>query len=324
MEVKEIESRTKSQLRLDENKKMPTTEVKNNIEKKQESERPRPASYVMETTVYNQKGESMGKIKLPENVFGLRPNADLVHQVVVSMTSSARNPIAHAKTRGEVRGGGKKPWKQKGTGQARHGSTRSPIWVGGGVTHGPRNDKNYDRKVNRKMKLKALYTILSQKMRDGEILFVDEFKLKEAKTKYAVEVLSNLKKISSFEKLLNKKTNIALIALGELDKDVMRSFRNIGNISMDEVRNINPVSLLNHKTLVLVNPEASIRSIQGRGGIDKEQLVKREEKTESKKVVKKAKTSVKKPSRAPKTKNHLSGGEGDTEASMPNVPKTKS
>ena len=110
----------------------------------------------METTVYNQKGTEAGKIKLSEAVFGLKWNADLVHQVVVSMNSVARTNVAHTKNRGEVRGGGKKPWQQKGTGRARHGSIRSPLWVGGGVTHGPRKDKDYSRKVNKKMKSKKV------------------------------------------------------------------------------------------------------------------------------------------------------------------------
>ena len=108
----------------------------------------------METKIYNQKGKPAGKIALPEAVFGVPWNADLVHQVVNSLRSKARTPVAHTKNRGEVRGGGKKPWQQKGIGKARHGSIRSPIWVGGGVTHGPRNDKNYDRKVNKKAKRK--------------------------------------------------------------------------------------------------------------------------------------------------------------------------
>src|SRR5690242_1243633 len=98
----------------------------------------------METKIYNHKGVETGKIQLPEDVFGVKWNADLVHQVVVSMESSARTAVAHVKNRGEVSGGGKKPWQQKGTGRARHGSIRSPIWVGGGVTHGPRKDKNFD------------------------------------------------------------------------------------------------------------------------------------------------------------------------------------
>ena len=146
----------------------------------------------METKIYNQKGKEAGKITLPEEVFGLPWNADLVHQVVTSMLANARTPVAHTKTRGEIRGGGKKPWKQKGTGRARHGSTRSPIWVGGGVTHGPRNDKIYARKINRKMKAKALYTILSKKAKDGEILFVDALSFSAPKTVEAKEILKNL------------------------------------------------------------------------------------------------------------------------------------
>ncbi|MDE1941428.1 MAG: 50S ribosomal protein L4, partial [Patescibacteria group bacterium] len=114
----------------------------------------------MEATVYNQQGKSAGKISLPEDIFNVPWNADLVHEIVRLMNSNSRTPVAHTKTRGEVRGGGRKPWKQKGTGRARHGSTRSPIWVGGGVAHGPRNEKNYSRKINRKAKSKALFTIL--------------------------------------------------------------------------------------------------------------------------------------------------------------------
>ena len=102
----------------------------------------------MESVVYNQEGKSVGKVTLPEALFGLAWNSDMVHQVVTSMMMDKRNAVAHTKNRGEVSGGGKKPWQQKGTGRARHGSTRSPIWVGGGITHGPRKDKNYSNSMN--------------------------------------------------------------------------------------------------------------------------------------------------------------------------------
>ncbi len=153
----------------------------------------------MEAKIYNQTGKESGTIKLPESVFGVPWNADLVHQVIVSMRSNDREAIAHTKTRGEVAGGGKKPWKQKGTGRARHGSIRSPLWVGGGVAHGPRNDKNFSRKINKKMKAKALFTLLSQKMRDGEVVFIDSLKFDAPKAKDAKAVLSSLSSIKGFE-----------------------------------------------------------------------------------------------------------------------------
>ena len=218
----------------------------------------------METTVYNQKGESAGKVKLPESVFGIKWNADLVHQVVVSMQSSARHPIAHTKTRGEVRGGGKKPWQQKGTGRARHGSTRSPIWVGGGVAHGPRNEKNYDRKINKKAKVKAFLTILSQKYRDGEVLFVDSIAFGAPKAKDAKTVLTALSKIKGFEKLGTKPKNAAIIAVDKKNPELMKSFQNFGNVGVEEFRTVNPVSVLNHKYIVITNPAESLKMLENK------------------------------------------------------------
>jgi large subunit ribosomal protein L4 len=212
----------------------------------------------MEASVYNQKGAGAGSITLPESVFGLKWNADLVHQVVVSMESTARASIAHAKNRGDVRGGGKKPWKQKGTGRARHGSTRSPIWVGGGVTHGPLKDKNYDRKVNKKMKTKALYTILSAKYKQGNILFIDSLSFTQPKTKDAVTTLGSLSKVTGFTDLLSKKRNSAYIALAAHSVSTKKSFANMGNVEVDEIRNINPVDLMKYKYLVIENPKESL------------------------------------------------------------------
>lgn len=255
----------------------------------------------MEAQVYNEKGEAKGKVTLPESVFGLSWNADLVHQVVVSMTSTARNPIAHTKTRGEVRGGGKKPWKQKGTGQARHGSTRSPIWVGGGVAHGPRNDKNYDRKVNRKMKAKALFTILSQKMRDGEITFLDSVSVKDGKTKNALDVISHIRKIPGFDTIVNKKQNALYVAIPERNESNTRGFGNIGNVILEETRNMNPVTILQYKGLVIVDPDATIKfllnKLSNSAGADvvveKKEKVSAPKKAATVKKVTKAKAKVK-------------------------------
>lgn len=217
----------------------------------------------MEALIYDNKGKEAGKIKLPEELFGLSWNADLVHQVATSLQSNMRKNIAHTKTRGEVRGGGKKPWQQKGTGRARHGSTRSPIWVGGGVAHGPRNDKNYQRVVNKSMRTKALYTILSRKFKEGEVLFVDSLNLSTPKTKDAVALMKNLSKVKGFEKLENKRKNAALFATAVKSIGTEKSMRNIGSLEVVEARNLNPISLLTYKYLVIENPEASLKVLPG-------------------------------------------------------------
>jgi large subunit ribosomal protein L4 len=218
----------------------------------------------MEATIYNIKGTKAGSINLPESIFGLPWNADLVHQVATSMESSARTNVAHTKGRGAVSGGGKKPWKQKGTGRARHGSTRSPIWVGGGVTHGPDNGKNFFRKVNKKMKAKALYTILSAKHRDGEVLFVDSLELANPKTKDARAALVTLAGIKGFDMLMKKRRNSTYIGIPEKNENVSRGMSNIGNLVVDEIRNVSPLDLLKYKYVVIANPEKSLPIISSK------------------------------------------------------------
>ncbi|KND48049.1 MAG: ribosomal protein L4 [Parcubacteria bacterium C7867-006] len=215
----------------------------------------------METVIYNTKGKEAGKISLPEAVFGLKWNADLVHQVVTSMESSARTNVAHTKNRGDVRGGGKKPWQQKGTGRARHGSIRSPLWRKGGVTHGPLKEENFERKVNKKMKAKALYTILSSKLKKGQILFVDDISMTAPKTKDAVSVVSNLSKIKGYTDLLSKRKNSAYINLADKNINTEKSFRNMNNLVVDEIRNMNPVDLMKYKYVVISNPEKALPQI---------------------------------------------------------------
>ncbi|MEK7596683.1 MAG: 50S ribosomal protein L4 [Patescibacteria group bacterium] len=221
-------------------------------------------AHTTEATIYNTKGASVGTAPLPEKIFGLPWNADLVHQVMHSMMSSARQPIAHTKTRGEVRGGGKKPWRQKGTGRARHGSTRSPLWIGGGVAHGPRKDKNYDRKINKTMKTKAFMTLLSKKWKDGEILFVDSLSFSSPKTTEAKTVLVSLAKVAGFEKLSTKPKNAVFISLAKKDINVEKSFRNIGSVSLDETRNLNLLDVLNHKFIIIENPVESMKALENK------------------------------------------------------------
>jgi len=217
----------------------------------------------MEAKVYNQTGKETGKVELPANIFGVKWNANLVHQVITSMLSNARNTVADTKGRGEVSGGGKKPWRQKGTGRARHGSSRSPIWKGGGVTHGPTSEINYKRKINKKMKLKALYSILSAKLKDGEIIMLDDLKLASPKVKVAQETLINLAK-TGFEKINYKIGKRVIIATPELDENIQKSFRNIKSATVEEVRNLNPLSLVNYKYIVFVRPEDSLKKVLAR------------------------------------------------------------
>jgi len=219
---------------------------------------------VLETEVYNQKGKSVGKLELPQTIFGLPWNGDLVHQVVTAMQANARTPVAHTKNRSDVRGGGRKPWKQKGTGRARHGSSRSPIWKGGGVTHGPRNEKSYEQKINKKMRIKALFTVLSEKLRKGQILFVEEMTLKNIKTKDAVTVVNDLSGVKGFEKITGgKKTNLYITVPAKSDT-LKKSFANINTVEIDEIRNINPVDLLAFRYIIITQPKESIAFLGGK------------------------------------------------------------
>jgi len=214
--------------------------------------------------VYNTEGKEAGKAVLPEEVFGVAWNNDLVHQVAVSMQANARTPIAHTKNRAEVRGGGRKPWAQKGTGRARHGSSRSPIWRGGGITHGPRNEKDFSKKINKQMRRKALFTMLSRKLKDGEVLFVESFAFAEPKTARAKEMLGNLASVSGFEQLKTKRKNAAFVAIPGNDMNTKKSFSNFGNIEIDEVRNLNVVDLLRKKFLIIESPKEAVAVLVGK------------------------------------------------------------
>lgn len=224
----------------------------------------KPVAGTLETEVYNQKGKSVGKLTLPETIFGLSWNGDLVHQVVTAMQANARTPVAHTKDRSDVRGGGRKPWKQKGTGRARHGSTRSPIWKGGGVTHGPRNEKSYEQKINKKMRIKALFTVLSEKYRKGQILFVEELALKNIKTKEAVTVIKDLSAIGGFEKMTGGKKVNLYITVPAKSENLKKSFANIKTVEIDEVRNMNPVDLLAFRHIIISQPKESIAFLGGK------------------------------------------------------------
>ncbi len=216
----------------------------------------------METTLYNQTGKPAGKLTLPEKIFGVKWNEALVHQVVTSMMGNARIPWAHTKNRGEVSGTGKKPWKQKGTGQARHGSRRSPIWVGGGIAHGPRNERKYDRKINKSMRAKALFTILSKKFQDGEVLFIDSIALSEPKASLAKSILNSFNK-GDFKGISTRK-NAAFVAFNEKNENNIKGFRNFSNVETGSVKDLNPVDVLGYKYVVIENPESAFKTLSAR------------------------------------------------------------
>ncbi len=218
----------------------------------------------LSATVYNQKGSSAGSFDLPESVFGVKWNADLVHQVAISMQANKRSGTAHTKDRGEVSGGGKKPWKQKGTGRARHGSSRSPIWVGGGVTFGPRSEKEYSQKINKKMRSKALFSVLSKKLSLGKVLLVDTISLSEMKTKSAVDVISSLAKISGFEKLTSKKPTNTLLALSTSDRVIEKSFANLPGVTVGLAKDLNALSAMTFNHIVLVNPKETLATLEAK------------------------------------------------------------
>lgn len=199
----------------------------------------------MEYPLYNQKAENVGRVDLPDRIFNLEMNNDLVHQIVTSQMSNKRQVIAHAKGRGEVRGGGKKPWKQKGTGRARHASIRSPIWKGGGVTFGPTKERIFKKKINKKMARKALFMALSSKVKDKQLFVLDNIILENPKTKEMAVIWKNL------SALMDKKPN-ALLILPITGDNVKRSTANLINLSVIEARNLNPLEVLSHKYMILI------------------------------------------------------------------------
>ncbi len=221
----------------------------------------------MKTDIYNAQGKKAGSLDLPETIFGVAWNDSLMHQVVTSMQDNARTNVAHTKGRGEVRGGGRKPWRQKGTGRARHGSTRSPIWKGGGVTHGPRKDENFSRTIPKKMRAKALFMALSRKLAAGEIVFVDSFGIDKPSTSSAKKAMVALTK--NFEKLGAKKKNIALVAFADAKEASTKSFRNIGNVQSSAVKDLNPLAVLKYSFLVIENPEAAVAILNHRAPAQK-------------------------------------------------------
>jgi large subunit ribosomal protein L4 len=218
----------------------------------------------MNAKIYSREGKETGDVTLPETVFGVAWNPNLVHEVVIGMQANARAGTAHTKDRSEVRGGGRKPWKQKGTGRARHGSRRSPIWTGGGVTFGPRTEKDYSVKINKKVRIKALATVLSKKLADQEVFFVDSLSMEEPKTKDAKAIIAALAKGFDQAPLATKRKNAAIVVLAERNLATEKSFRNFGNIEVMQAKDVNPVDLLTYKYVVVADASNSVEILEKR------------------------------------------------------------
>jgi large subunit ribosomal protein L4 len=192
--------------------------------------------------IYNQKGEVKSEMEMPKFLME-KWNPLLVKQVVDSILANARQVLANTKGRGEVRGGGKKPWKQKGTGRARSGSSRSPLWKGGGVTFGPKKERNFSKKINKKMLKKALLSVLSKKAKEGELMLVESFELSSPKTK---AVSGMVKRITGGKS--------ALILIGKDNKNASLSFRNLSRVKVLMPENLNAYELLNSKNVLMDKP----------------------------------------------------------------------
>jgi len=204
----------------------------------------------MKVSVYDQQGKEVGTTILPKEIFDVSMNSDLVHQVMVSQMANRRRVIAHTKDRGEVRGGGRKPWRQKGTGRARHGSIRSPIWRGGGVTFGPTKERNFKKEIPKKMQRKALMAVLSAKAKNNLLLILDELNIERTKTKLMDNVL---KKLPCAGKS-------CLIALPRNEKNIILAARNLAKTETVEARNLNCLDLLSFKYLIM--PKESIKTLE--------------------------------------------------------------
>jgi len=193
---------------------------------------------VTELSLYNIKGEEVGEFSLKEDIFNAKINKYIVHQIVSRYLADKRRGTASTKTRGKVSGGGAKPWRQKGTGRARAGSNRSPIWVGGGTVFGPQ-PRDYSFSLPRKMRIAAIKSILSDKVKNKEVIILDQLILEDNKTKKMVEILKNL---NALEK--------PLIIIDQKDQDIEKVVRNIDGAMVLPASQINSYDLLNHRKLI--------------------------------------------------------------------------
>ena len=213
---------------------------------------------IMNVNLYNQGGEVIGEVNLPERIFDLKLNPDLVHQVLTSQLANARQVIAHTKGRGEVRGGGRKPWRQKGTGRARHASIRSPIWRGGGVTFGPTKERNFKKKINKTMKRRALFMVLSSKVRDGEFLMLDDLRFENMKTKAAAGFFKNISANLAGCRQGKKKSDSILLVTPRANRGIVRAVGNLPFAGVQPADSLNIGEVLGNKYLIMLKDAVAV------------------------------------------------------------------
>ena len=212
----------------------------------------------MKTELYNQSGELMGNVELPDKIFGVAMNEDLVRQVLEAQSANSRRVIAHTKDRSEVRGGGKKPWKQKGTGRARHASIRSPIWKGGGVAFGPTKERNFSKKINKKMKRSALFMALSSKLKDGQMMLLDGLNFETPKTKVGVAIIKNLSSKMEGYRTSKKKSDSILLVVPSREKTISRTVNNLSYVETLPADSLNIKDVLTKKYMFLLQGAVSV------------------------------------------------------------------
>ena len=200
----------------------------------------------MTVDLYNLENKVVGKTELPEKVFGEHWRPALVAQVLNAQLANKRNPWAHAKTRAEVSGGGRKPWRQKGTGRARHGSTRSPIWRHGGKAHGPLKTRDYSQKVNKKMKKRALFSVFSRKLKDGEVKIFDSLDIEAGKTKILSGKLAGVLGMGKKSKKYD-----ALLVVGAENKNTVRASSNLLKTKSTKAGSLNLYDAMNYKNVFI-------------------------------------------------------------------------
>ncbi len=206
----------------------------------------------MEITVYNQEGNEVGKHELNPAIFDIKIKSEVVHQAVIAQMANARQVLAHTKTRGEVRGGGKKPWKQKGTGRARAGTIRSPLWKGGGIIFGPTKERNFSQKINKKMKRKALFMVLTDKAKSNLMIVLDTLNLTQGKTKEFLKVLNNLNKLFQLTNVKQRKNKKDILIVIESKNDnLIRATKNIPAIKTIRADCLNVIDLLKYKYFLI-------------------------------------------------------------------------